>query len=97
MCIRDRVFPKTRVQLCIVHQIRTTLRFVAEKDKKEVAADLKPVYKAVNAERGFEMLLDFEAKRGQKYPLAVKSWVENWDNLSAFFEYDADILSLIHI
>ncbi len=50
------------MQLCIVHQIRTTLRFVAEKDKKEVAADLKPIYKAVNAERGFEMLLEFEAK-----------------------------------
>ena len=92
----EAVFPKTRVQLCIVHQIRTTLRFVAEKDKKEVAADLKPVYKAVNAERGFEMLLDFEAKWGQKYPLAVKSWVENWDNLSAFFEYDADIRRTIY-
>jgi len=58
----EAAFPQTRVQLCIVHQIRTTLRFVAEKDKKEVAADLKPVYKAVNAERGFEMLLEFEAK-----------------------------------
>ena len=92
----EAVFPQTRVQLCIVHQIRTTLRFVAEKDKKEVAADLKPVYKAVNAERGFEMLLDFEAKWGQKYPLAVKSWVENWDNLSAFFEYDTDIRRIIY-
>ena len=92
----EAVFPQTRVQLCIVHQIRTTLRFVAEKDKIEVAADLKPVYKAVNAERGFEMLLEFEAKWGQKYPLAVKSWVENWDNLSAFFEYDTDIRRTIY-
>lgn len=92
----EAVFPQARVQLCIVHQIRTTLRFVAEKDKKEVAADLKPVYKSVNAERGFEMLLDFEAKWGQKYPLAVKSWVENWDNLSAFFEYDTDIRRTIY-
>jgi len=92
----EAAFPQTRVQLCIVHQIRTTLRFVAEKDKKEVAADLKPVYKAVNAERGFEMLLEFEAKWGQKYPLAVKSWVDNWDNLSAFFEYDTDIRRTIY-
>jgi putative transposase len=97
----EAVFPRTRVQLCIVHrraapQIRTTLRFVADKDKKEVAADLKPVYKAVNAERGFEMLLDFETKWGQKYPLAVRSWVENWDNLSAFFEYDTDIRRTIY-
>ena len=92
----EAAFPQTRVQLCIVHQIRTTLRFVAEKDKKEVAADIKPIYKAVNAERGFEMLLEFEAKWGQKYPLAVKSWVDNWDNLSAFFEYDTDIRRTIY-
>ncbi len=69
---------------------------MAEKDKKEVAADIKPIYKAVNAERGFEMLLEFEAKWGQKYPLAVKSWVDNWDNLSAFFEYDTDIRRTIY-
>jgi putative transposase len=90
------VFPKTQVQLCIIHQIRTSLRYVSEKDKKAVAQDLKPVYKAVNADQGYEMLLEFDNKWGKKYPLSVKSWVDNWVNLSAFFEYDTDIRRTIY-
>jgi transposase-like protein len=95
------MFPKTRVQLCIVHrratpQIRTSLRYVSEKDKRTVAQDLKPVYKAINADQGYEKLLEFDVKWGKKYPLSVKSWVDNWVNLSTFYEYDTDIRRTIY-
>lgn len=58
----EAIFPKTKIQLCIVHQIRTSMRYVTEKDKKLVMDDLKPVYKAVNEEIGYENLLSFEEK-----------------------------------
>ncbi|MET3114529.1 transposase-like protein [Pedobacter sp. CG_S7] len=60
----EAVFPKTRVQLCIVHQIRTSMRCVPDKDRKAVMADLKPIYTAVNEEQGYERLLEFEQKWG---------------------------------
>jgi len=65
----EAIFPKTKIQLCSVHQIRTSMRYVAEKDKKLVMEDLKPVYKAVNEEIDYENLLSFEEKWGKKYPL----------------------------
>lgn len=92
----EAVFPQTGVQLCIVHQIRASLRYVPEKDKKAVIEDLKPVYQAVNEEQGYERLLEFEQKWGQKYPLSCKSWLDNWVNLSAFFEYDAAVRKIIY-
>jgi len=58
----EAIFPKTKVQLCIVHQIRSSIRYVIEKDKKAVIEDLKPVYKAVNEEMGYEKLIIFEEK-----------------------------------
>ncbi|MDF7822356.1 IS256 family transposase [Runella sp. MFBS21] len=92
----EAVFPLTRIQLCIIHQIRTSLRYVPEKDKKMVIEDLKPVYKAINQEQGFEKLLESQDKWGKKYPLAVKSWMNNWTNLSTFFEYTAEIRRVIY-
>lgn len=90
------VFPQTRVQLCIVHQIRSSMKYVPDKEKKAVMQDLKPVYKAVNAEQGYERLLEFDEKWGGKYPLTAKSWLQNWDNLSTFFEYDGDVRRVIY-
>lgn len=90
------VFPKTQIQLCIVHQIRTSLRYVPEKDKKAVIADLKPIYKANNQEQGYEKLLEFEEKWGKKYPLSVKGWLENWTNLSTYFEFSGEIRKVIY-
>jgi len=58
----ESVFPKTHIQLCIVHQIRTSLRYVPEKDKKAVVSNLKPIHKANNQEQGYEKLLEFEDK-----------------------------------
>ncbi len=92
----EAVFPKTKIQLCIIHQIRTSIRYVPEKDKKAVIADLKPVYKAVNQEQAYEKLLEFEDKWGKKYPLSVKSWMDNWVNLSTFFEYTTEIRKVIY-
>ena len=92
----EAVFPQTRVQLCIVHQIRSSMKYVPDKEKKTVMEDLKPVYKAVNAEQGYERLLEFEEKWGRKYPLTARSWLQNWDNLSTFFEYDGDVRRVIY-
>lgn len=92
----EAVFPKTKIQLCIIHQIRTSMRYVPEKEKKAVIADLKPVYKAVNHEQAYEKLLEFDDKWGKKYPLAVKSWMDNWINLSTFFEFTAEIRKVIY-
>jgi transposase-like protein len=85
------IFPKTKVQLCIVYQIRSSMRYVPEKDKNAVMADMKPIYQASNEQQGYERLLEFEEKWGKRYPLSCKSWLDNWVNLSAFFEYDAGI------
>lgn len=92
----EAVFPQTRVQLCIVHQIRSSLRYVNDKDKKAVMADMKPIYNANNEEQGYQYLLEFEGKWGKKYPLSCKSWLDNWVNLSAFFEYDTAIRKAIY-
>lgn len=72
------------------------IHYVTEKDKKLVMEDLKPVYKAVNEEIGYENLLSFEEKWGKKYPLAAKSWMDNWTNLSTFFEYEDQVRKIIY-
>ena len=92
----EATFPRTRVQLCIVHQIRTSMRYVPDKDRKAVMADMKPIYNAVNEEQGYERLLEFEQKWGKKYPLSCKTWLDNWLNLSAFFEYDPIIRKIMY-
>lgn len=92
----EAVYPKIQVQLCIVHQIRSSLRYVPEKDKKAVFADLKPIYQANSQEQGYENLLEFDEKWGKKYPLSVKGWLDNWGNLSTYFEYSPDIRRAIY-
>jgi putative transposase len=90
------VFPLTQIQTCVVHQIRNSLRYIAEKDKKEFVADLKPVYQAINKEQGFENLVKLDEKWGKKYPVPVQSWYNNWDTLSTFFEYNDQIRKVIY-
>jgi putative transposase len=90
------VFPQTQIQTCIVHQIRNSLRYVAEKDKKEFVADLKPVYQAINKEEGFENLIKLDEKWAKKYPVPIQSWYNNWETLSTFFEYDEQIRRVIY-
>jgi transposase-like protein len=90
------VFPKTEIQTCIVHQIRSSLRYIAEKDKKAFMADLKPVYQALNQEEGYENLLQLDEKWGQKYPVPLQGWYNNWEHLSTFFKYDTAIRKVIY-
>ena len=67
-----------------------------EKDKMAVVADLKPVYKGINQEWGYEKLLEFDDKWGKQYPLSFKSWLDNLTNLSTYFEYSAEIGKVIY-
>lgn len=90
------IYPKTEVQSCIVHQVRNTIKYVASKDVKAVIADMKLIYRAVNKELAEEHLNAFENKWGKKYPIAIKSWRNNWHKLSTFFKYAADIRRLIY-
>ena len=76
------VYPRSQVQRCIVHQIRSATRFVSYRDIKPLMADLKKVYTAVTEDETMENLMAFKDKRGKQYPSCVKSWEENWDILS---------------
>lgn len=90
------VFPKTDTQLCIVHQIRNSTRYVVWNDKKEFTRELKEVYNAANKEAAWDNLQTFKEKWGNKYPHAILSWERNWDNLTAFFEYPLEIRKMIY-
>ena len=90
------VFPKTQHQLCIVHQIRNSLKYVSYKDRKALAVDLKPIYTAINKEQAQLALEVFEEKWSQQYPYIAKSWYNNWDNLVIFLEYPSDIRKVIY-
>lgn len=90
------IFPKTEIQTCVVHQIRNSLRYLPDKDKKAFMADLKTVYQALNKEQGYENLIALDEKWGKKYPVPVQSWYNNWENLSTFFRYDAHIRKVIY-
>ena len=92
----ETVFPKTQVQLCIVHLVRNSLRFVSWKDRKTVAADLKPIYKAATAEEAESHLEAFEEKWDETYPSISKSWRKHWANIIPFFAYPEDIRKVIY-
>lgn len=90
------VFPKTQVQRCIIHQIRNSLKYVASKDRKAFVKDLKTIYKAPNRETAEKNLLRLNEQWSDKYAIAVRSWENNWDELSTFFDYPAEIRRLIY-
>ncbi|MFW5438773.1 IS256 family transposase [Paenibacillus apiarius] len=89
-------YPQTEIQKCIIHQIRNSTRYVSYKDLKKVTADLKPIYKAVTEESALLELDRFEEEWGTKYPLIVRSWRNNWDELATFFKYPPEIRKLIY-
>ncbi len=92
----NAVFPDTEVQLCIVHQIRNSLKYVASKHQKIFANELKTVYRAFTKEEA-ELALDkMEEKWGKKYPIVFESWRNKWDNLSNYFKYPEDIRRIIY-
>lgn len=90
------IFPHTEVQLCIVHQVRNSLRYIASKDQKAFMRDLKQVYRAVSKELGEQRLEELEGAWGKKYPVVIKSWRRNWDELSAFFRYPEEIRRIMY-
>lgn len=87
---------KTEIQKCIIHQIRNSTRYVSYKDLKKVTADLKPIYKAATEEMALVELDRFEETWGAKYPLIIRSWRTNWDELATFFKYPPEIRKLIY-
>lgn len=90
------IFPDTEIQKCIIHQIRNSLKYVASKDQKLLMKDLKKVYKAPNKSEAETELLSLEEIWGKKYPVVIRSWNENWSELSAYFQYDTHIRKLIY-
>ena len=92
----EAVYPHSQVQRCIVHQIRSSTRFVSYKDIKPLMADLKKVYTAVTEDEALENLMAFKEKWRRQYPSCVKSWEDNWDILSTFFAYPPEIRKIIY-
>ena len=90
------VFPDTEVQLCIVHQIRNSMKYVASKYRKEVVKDLKAIYTAPSKEQAEVALAHLEEKWGKQYPVMVNSWLNNWEELSNYFKYSKEIRKRIY-
>jgi transposase-like protein len=90
------VYPKAEIQRCIVHQIRSSLRYVSWKDRKQVAKDLKTIYTASTEEDAQLALTEFHDIWGKKYPHITQSWTNNWDELSTFYKYPEAIKKLIY-
>jgi len=92
----ETIFPKTEVQLCVVHQIRNSTRFVASKDIGAVIKSLKEVYEAPTKEQGEIGLAMLDEQWGKKYPAMIKSWLNNWERLSNYFKYPKEIRKIIY-
>ena len=92
----ESVFPETTVQLCVIHQIRNSCKYIGSKHQKEFLKDLKLVYKAVNKELAESALDDLELKWGEHYPIVIKSWRDNWERLSSYFAYTEPIRRIIY-
>lgn len=89
-------FPNTEYQRCIVHQVRNTLKYVADKDKKEFATDLKTIYHATKEEIGYERMERITEKWQERYPNAMKSWATNWDVISPIFKFSSEVRKVIY-
>lgn len=92
----EAVFPKAWVQCCIVHQIRNSMRYVTYQERKRVAADLKPIYRAVNAEAAEQALEAFDEKWGAKYPMIADSWRARWENIIPFLAFPAELRKAVY-
>lgn len=92
----EAIFPKSIRQICIVHQIRNSLKYVSFKDRKSMASDIKAIYQSSSEEMAREAFEAFKANWGEKYMPAVESWENNWNNLTAFLAYPKEIRKLIY-
>lgn len=89
-------YPQTEVQKCIIHQIRNSIKYVSYKDLKKITTALRPIYKAPTEEAALLELDQFEETWGKQYPLIVRSWRSNWDELATFFKYSPELRKLIY-
>lgn len=92
----NTAFPNTEVQRCVIHQIRSSTKYVSYKDIKEFVADLRPIYKAPTEDLALSALEDLEDKWKTRYPVAVRSWRNNWNELSVMFKYSPEIRRMIY-
>lgn len=92
----NTAFPKTEYQRCIVHQVRNTLKYVSEKDRKPFAADLKTIYQAASEQKGLEALKRVTEKWAEKYPNSMKRWEANWDVISPIFKFSSEVRKVIY-
>jgi len=92
----ETVYPLSQVQLCIVHMVRNSLKFVGYKERKEVAAELKTIYRGSNAEAAQKAFDRFKTGYGDRYPAIIKSWESHWQNIIPFFDYPEDIRRVIY-
>ena len=92
----ESVFPDTEVQLCVVHQIRNSIKYIPYKERSSVISSLKEVYKAPNLKQAEMALNQLDLEWGNKYPAMVKSWLNNWERLSNYFKYPDDIRRIIY-
>ena len=90
------IYPDSIRQICIVHQIRNSLKYVSYKDRKKIMVDIKAIYQADNQNLTLEALAVFKQNWSDKYLSAVQSWENNWDNLTAFLSYPKEIRKLIY-
>jgi putative transposase len=92
----ESVFPEALVQLCIVHMIRASLNYVTWKDRREVVADLKPIYKAATADEAERQLSEFEEKWKKRYPAISRLWREHWERVIPFFAFPAEVRKIVY-
>jgi putative transposase len=92
----EAVFPQAWVQTCIVHQIRSSMRYVAYRDKKRVAADLKPIYRAINLEAAEQALASFDERWGERYPMIADSWRAHWPQITPFLALPEDLRRAVY-
>ena len=90
------VFPQSKTQICVIHQIRNASKYVVWKDKKEFANDQKAIYAAPTRQAAEAALVDFQHKWSDKYKYAVRSWENNWEDLSVFFDFPIEIRKIIY-
>lgn len=92
----EATFPQSKIQRCIIHQLRASMKYIPHKDKKLFAADLKTVYTAPSEESAIEKLMIVKERWQGKYPNAIRSWEQNWDNLCTFFAYPPELRKIIY-
>src|SRR5665647_888430 len=92
----NTVFPKTDIQLCVIHQLRNSMKYVSYKEQKPILADLKKIYQALILEKAELAFEEFKDKWGKKHPIIVRSWEQHWLELSTYFVYPYDVRRLIY-